>query len=183
MDSIYIKKVLEGDTQSFQFLVGKYKEEGFSVAFSIVKNQYQAEEILQESFIKAFEKLDQFKGKSSFKTWFFRIIINESLQKTRKSLPEQPLDFALEKEQEVNSILDDINLEEQRNIITDVFETLTPNESLALDLYHLKEYSIKEIEDVTDWKASKIKMLLSRGRKNFYGKLLSVFKIDKKSIL
>ncbi|OHX66039.1 RNA polymerase sigma factor [Flammeovirga pacifica] len=183
MESIYIKKVLEGDTQSFQHLVNNYKEEGFSVAFSIVKNQYLAEEVLQESFIKAFEKLDQFKEKSSFKTWFIRIVINESLQKVRKVLPEEYKDFDLDKESEVNKALEEMNLEDQRNIISDVFETLTPNESLALDLYHLKEYSIKEIEDVTDWKSSKVKMLLSRGRKNFYNKLLSVFKIDKKSIL
>jgi DNA-directed RNA polymerase specialized sigma24 family protein len=64
-----------------------------------------------------------------------------------------------------------------------VFDLLQPNESIVLELFYLKEKSIKEIVDLTSWSESKIKMLLLRGRKSFYSKLNKMLKTEIKYIL
>ena len=74
MDSVYIRNVLNGATEDFRFLIRKYKDLAFSVAVAVVKNEFDAEEVVQESFIKVFQHLKSFRGKSDFKTWFFFVL-------------------------------------------------------------------------------------------------------------
>lgn len=61
-DQLYIDKVIEGDANAFAFLVEKYKDMVFSLALKITKNREEAEEVSQDSFIKAFKALHSFKG-------------------------------------------------------------------------------------------------------------------------
>ena len=68
-DQIYIDKVLQGDTNAFAYLINKYKDMAYTVAIKIVKSHEDAEEVAQDSFLKAYEKLDSFKGNSKFSTW------------------------------------------------------------------------------------------------------------------
>ncbi len=185
MDSIYIRKVLSGDTDAFRFFVNNYKDFGFSLSYSIVKNKYIAEECVQEAFIKSFEKLKSFKQDSKFKTWFGRIVINESLKKVEAGNREF---FSVDEisDVEIQLVEDTLKLivkKEQRLYITSVFELLSPKESLVLELFYLKEYSMNEIAENTGWSMSKIKMLLLRGRKSFYAKLSEMLKTDVKEIL
>lgn len=185
MDSIYIKKVLCGDTDAFRYFVKNYKDFAFSLSYSIVKDKYLAEECIQESFIKSFEKLKSFRQDSKFKTWFGRIVINESLSKMASRKKEL---FCVDEISEgdiqcVEDTLQSIVKMEQKFYISSVFELLPPKESLVLELFHLKEYSLKEITEITGWSISKIKMLLVRGRKDFYVKLSEMLKIDVKEIL
>lgn len=61
MDNIYIRKVLSGNIDAFKYFVETYKDFAFSLSYSILKNKYLAEESVQESFIKAYDKLGTFK--------------------------------------------------------------------------------------------------------------------------
>lgn len=185
MDEVYIEKVLNGDTDAFRYFIQTYKEYAFSISFSILKDEYQAEEALQESFIKAFKSLKKFKKDSAFRTWFVRIVINESLRRAGKKVNEYfPLDGISEyAEGEVDDSLGILTKQEQKFYVSVVFEQLQPNESLALELYYLKGNSISEIKELTGWSSSKIKMLLLRGRKNFYGKLKNILKSEVKEII
>ena len=88
MDNECIHKVLNGDLEAFRELITKYKDMAYSIAISIVKDEFYAEEILQVSFIKAFEKLSTFKGDSKFSTWFYRIVVNESFKLYKKHKTE-----------------------------------------------------------------------------------------------
>lgn len=81
MTDVYIQKVLDGDTDAFRFIIKEHKDNAYSLAISILKNEFEAKEIVQTAFIKAYTKLDTFKGTSSFATWFYRIIINEAFHK------------------------------------------------------------------------------------------------------
>jgi len=83
-DDFYITKVLAGDTEAFRYFVSAYKDIAFSVAFSVVKDEFTAADAVQESFIKAFENLKSFRGDSKFSTWFIRIVINESFKTIQK---------------------------------------------------------------------------------------------------
>ncbi len=184
MDSIYIKKVQSGNIDAFKYFVETYKDFAFSLAYSILKNNYLAEESVQESFIKTYDKLDTFKYNAKFKTWFGRIVINESLRKVSKNKSNEK--FNNISEIEISDIEDAMNkllTEERRFYIEKVFENLNHEESLVLELYYLKEFSIKEICTMTNWSSSKVKMLNLRGRQNFYAKLCSILKSEIRKVI
>ncbi len=184
MDSIYIRKVLSGNIDAFRYFVEEYKDFAFSLSYSILKNNYLAEESVQESFIKTYDKLGTFKHNAKFKTWFGRIVINESLRRIRKNDDSPGAGSISDLEiSEVESAMNNLLLKERRFYIDKVFESLSVEESLVLELYYLKEFSIKEICTMTDWSSSKVKMLNLRGRQNFYAKLQAILKSDLKSVL
>lgn len=184
-ENIFISKVLDGDSSAFCYFVHTYKDFAFKLSYSILKDQYLAEESIQEAFILAFENLKSFKQDAKFKTWFSRIIINQSLQKTKRNKREfLRLTNKLEVESNhVDDAMQIISKKERTKFITETFNRLPPREALALELFYLNEYSLVEIVEVTGWSQSKIKMLLLRGRNNFHSKLKSLLHTEVKDIL
>ena len=71
-DIFYIEKIKKGQTQYFSYIVEKYQDVVFSIALKVLKNRDDAEEMAQESFIKAYKSLHTFKGKAKFSTWFIQ---------------------------------------------------------------------------------------------------------------
>jgi RNA polymerase sigma-70 factor (ECF subfamily) len=184
VDNFYIRKVLSGNIDAFAYFVETYKDFAFSLSYSILKNNYLAEETVQESFIKTFDNLNTFRQNAKFKTWFGRIVINESLRRVTRN----DTSFNVNEKPEtgisdVDHSMDNLLKEERRFYIDKVFESLSHEESLVLELYYLKEFSVKEICLMTDWSPSKVKMLNLRGRKNFYEKLRALLKVDMKKLL
>src|SRR5690554_4890402 len=83
-DIYFIEKVLSGESNYFSNLVEKYKDIVFSIAIKILKNREDAEEMAQESFIKAYKSLQTFKGNAKFSTWLYRITYNTCISELRK---------------------------------------------------------------------------------------------------
>ncbi|MCF6356429.1 MAG: RNA polymerase sigma factor [Draconibacterium sp.] len=167
IEDLIIKKVLNGDTEAFRYFVNAYKDMAFSVAVSVVKNEYPAADVVQESFVKAFENLKFFKGKSKFSTWFIRIVINESFKSVQnKKVHYTNLEIELEDIQK--DVLQDAD---RKFFVNEVLKIMSPNESLVLRLFYLNENSIKEICEMTGWDKSKVKVTLHRARKSMEGKL------------
>src|ERR1700678_1364669 len=79
-----IEKARSGDARAFSDLIGKYERKIFRLAQHITQNREDAEDVLQETFLKAYEHLDQFQGNSKFYTWIVRIAVNQALMKLRK---------------------------------------------------------------------------------------------------
>jgi RNA polymerase sigma-70 factor (ECF subfamily) len=79
-----VARTRAGDTSAFEQLVKQYERQIFRTANHITQNREDAEDITQDVFFKAFQKLDQFKGDSKFSTWLVRIAVNESLMRLRK---------------------------------------------------------------------------------------------------
>jgi RNA polymerase sigma-70 factor (ECF subfamily) len=185
MDELYIEKVLKGDQNSFRYFIKTYKRFAFGLAYTILKDKNLSEDVVQDSFIKAFKGLKTFKRNASFQTWLGKIVINESLRKASYRTRE----YATYNEisscdiEIVNDSVNSLILEEQKFFISCVFEHLSVNESIALELFYIKENSIEEITEITGWSASKIKMLLLRGRKNFYTRLKKLLKSEVKEII
>lgn len=173
MDDIYIKKVCDGDTESFRYFLSKYKDMAFTVAVSVVKDEFTAEEVVQDAFLKAFNGLKSFNGKSKFSTWFYRIVTNEAFSRLRK-LKKEVVSFVEEFEQELRdeSALLSLQEEEQVYYINEVLKKLSPNESLVLRLFYLQEENIKEVCEITGWSESKVKVTLFRARKNMHSVLV-----------
>lgn len=168
MDSVYIKKVTEGSTDDFRYFIRKYKDLAFSVAVSIVKNEFDAEEVVQEAFIKAFKGLKSFQGKSGFKTWFYRIVINEAFKRMKKTNNEivLPTGQNLPEVEDFTDTFRGMNAEEQQVLIAESLKKLPPKESLSLQLFYLEGNSIDEITNITGWSAANVKVILHRARKH-----------------
>jgi RNA polymerase sigma factor (sigma-70 family) len=185
MDEQYIQKVLEGDINSFRFLVSKYKDMSFSISISIVKNELIAEEAVQDAFVKAFQNLNYFKGKSAFSTWLYRIVVNESLRKIRKKkLAVEELDsFSENPGYSVNDTFNYLHEVEQKEIINKLMQEIPATESLLLRLFYLEENSIESICEITQLSQSNIKVTLHRARKRFLHLLEKSFKHEMRTIL
>src|SRR5260370_39213903 len=84
-DSKLVAAIKNGESQAFEFLVKRHEAKTFSVAFRITRNREDAQDVVQESFLKAFMHLDMFQEKSSFSTWLTRIAINEGLMSLRRT--------------------------------------------------------------------------------------------------
>lgn len=89
-----VAKARSGDLESFEALVQLYEKRIFHIAYKIVESLHEAEDVLQEAFLKAFENLSKFRGESSFYTWIVQIAVNAALQRVQKRLRPQtvPLD-------------------------------------------------------------------------------------------
>src|SRR2546423_7410795 len=83
-ESVLVQQAREGDTRAFGELVRRYEGKIFRLANHITQNREDAEDVLQETFLKAYEHLDQFKGDSKFYTWIVRIAVNQALMKLRR---------------------------------------------------------------------------------------------------
>ena len=83
-DVALVERVRNGDISAYDELVRKYERQLFRIAQHITQNREDAEDVMQDAFLKAYEKLDQFQGNSKFYTWLVRIAVNESLMRLRK---------------------------------------------------------------------------------------------------
>ena len=84
-DSTLVTAIKNGESQAFEFLVKRHEAKTLSVAFRITRNREDAQDVVQQSFHKAFMHLDRFQEKSAFSTWLTRIVINEGLMCLRKN--------------------------------------------------------------------------------------------------
>lgn len=168
MDSVFIRKVLDGSTDDFRFFIKKYKDLAYSVAVSVVKNEFDAEEVVQEAFIKAFRNLRSFQGKSEFKTWFYRIVINEAFKRVEKEKNEILLTTSqnLPEIEDFTDTFKGLNVDEQQILVNESLKKIPPHESLLLRLFYLEGNTIKEITNLTGWSEANVKVILHRARKH-----------------
>ena len=95
-DQHYIDKILQGETNAFAVLVDRYKNMIFTLALKMVKNREEAEEVAQDTFIKAYSSLNKFKGDSKFSTWIYRVAYNTCLDRLKKNKKED-LNISIDK--------------------------------------------------------------------------------------
>ncbi len=185
MDKLYIKRVLNGEVDAFRYFVKQYKDKAYNISVSILKNEFEAKDAVQEAFIIAFRKLSSFKAKSDFSAWFFRILVNESLKALKK---QKNVNFASVEDMDglPNEIAENGStieeLDQQIFFIEKAIERVPPKEALVITLFYLEESSINEISNLTGWSKSHIKVLLFRGRKSLYSELHKLLKSEAKQL-
>jgi RNA polymerase sigma factor (sigma-70 family) len=145
----------------------------YNTAIRIVKDSFKAEDIMQESFLTAFTKLNTLKDTKVFGAWLKRIVVNNSIAHYNKTikLNEVPLDTVLYK------VENDIGIEENnRNSakvkqIMSVMKTLKPNYSLSLSLHLIEGYDYEEICEIMDISYANCRTLISRAKESLRKKL------------
>jgi RNA polymerase sigma factor (sigma-70 family) len=183
-DSYYIGKVVSGQTNYFSFLVEKYQDIVFSIALKVLKNREDAEEMAQESFIKAYKSLHTFQGKAKFSTWLYRITYNTCISEVRKKRNYfvSTDDVQIQDEAEEMN-LDGIPEENRERYVKMAMGKLPEDEYALVLLYYFEDQSIEEISKVTGLSASNAKVKLHRARKKLYTILNDMLKDEIHTIL
>jgi RNA polymerase sigma factor (sigma-70 family) len=179
-DNDYIGRVLSGDVAAYALLVTKHKNLVFSIVLKIVSNREDAEEISQDVFLKAYQSLNTFEGKSKFSTWLYRIAYNAAISKTRKKKVEM---VAIEETVITNYSTDGIgrnmnDLEEndRQRILERALLRLPEEDNLLITLFYKNENSIDDISDITGLSVSNVKVRLHRIRKKLYEEMNGLIK-------
>lgn len=185
-DQIYIDKVLQGDSNAFAYLIDKYKNMTYTLAIKIVKNHEDAEEVAQDSFLKAYQKIDTFKGDSKFSTWLYTIVYRNAITKIRKKKVETADidDYIIKNHSDGKEFpqLEAISSEEQQKYVRLAINDLPEKDAFLITLFYLNENSIEEIEKITNLTQSNIKVKLFRARKKLHTALSFLFNEEVKSI-
>src|SRR6056297_749301 len=88
MDS-YLSKAIDGDHEALNHLLDQHKDLAFSIALKLVGNETDAEDVVQEAFIKVLSSIGRFRKESKFSTWLYRIVYNESLKRLNEKSRER----------------------------------------------------------------------------------------------
>ncbi len=176
-DQYLIDKILDGDVSSFGELVDRYQNFVFTVAIRMLKIREEAEEVAQDSFIKAFESLGSFRGEAKFSTWLYRIVYHKSLDRIKKNnrqrtyeIIEEITDDSLD---HIENGLEFMLNEERANIIKKAIAQLPEDDAAIISMYYFEEQSVKEIAVITDLTEDNIKIKLYRSRKKLFALLES----------
>lgn len=168
-DQNCINNVLKGRINDFSFLVEKYKVMVFSLAIKMLHSKEAAEEVSQDTFVKAYKNLAKFEGNSKFSTWLYKITYRNCLDVLKKNLVKYH--FADVNEVTNNqiaatdSVLQEIERRERSVIVNNCLQELPEDERTILWLFYFEELSLKEIIEVTSLSKSNVKVKLHRARK------------------
>ncbi|MDX1761707.1 MAG: RNA polymerase sigma factor [Christiangramia sp.] len=177
-DQFLIDKTLEGDTKAFGELIDRYQNYVYTIAIRILKVAEEAEEVAQDSFIKAYDSLSTFRGDSKFSTWLYRIVYHKSLDRLKKNKRHRTVEINEEITEDsldhIENGLEYLMKEERSRVIRDCIKMLPEEDSVIISLFYFEEQSVKEIAKVTDLSEDNIKIKLYRSRKKLFS-LLQVY--------
>jgi RNA polymerase sigma factor (sigma-70 family) len=166
-DREIIESVLKGNSADFVFLVDHYKNKAFSMLKRMLKNSEDAEEVLQDCFMKAFNNLKSFKFESKFSTWFYRIVYNTALTKltSRKRQTESEMvDIDELHNIESKYLADEFIKNDLSETVKKLVNELPANNAAVITLFYLEEMTCEEISDALDITVINVKVLLHRSR-------------------
>ena len=176
-----------GDAKAFSELLRRYEGKIFRLALHITQNREDAEDVLQEAFLKAYEHLNQFQGQSKFYTWIVRIAVNQALMKLRKRKSDRSvsLDETIDTGEDTVSreiAAWDENPEQQysreeiNQILSSAIDGLAPIYRAVFVLRDVDELSTEETAEALELSVPAVKSRLLRARLQLRDKLTRYFK-------
>ncbi len=186
-ESVLVAQSREGDGDAYGELVRRYQNKIFRLAQHITQNQEDAEDVLQETFLKAYEHLDQFQGNSKFYTWIVRIAVNQALMKLRrrKNDKQVSLDETIDTGEDtmVREIAawgedpeERLSREEMGEILDEAVRGLEPPYRSVFVLRDMEELSTEETAEALGLSVPAVKSRLLRARLQLREKLTRRFK-------
>ena len=168
-ESVYVEKVLSGNSSAFAYFVETYQGMAINIAYRICENMQDAEDVVQESFVKAYRNLHTFRLESKFSTWFYRIVFNTAVTHTNKKIwvVDDEIDTIAAG---LSSDLDTHNkveMNETSEIVSHILSKMPEAYGLILTLFYLEDNSVKEVAKITGLNDSNVKVMLFRARKMF----------------
>jgi RNA polymerase sigma-70 factor (ECF subfamily) len=182
-----VTRAREGDAGAFSALLRRYEGKIFRLAMNITQNREDAEDVLQEAFLKAYEHLDQFQGNSRFYTWIVRIAVNQALMKLRKRRSDRAVSLDEQIDTGEDTVVREIaawdpdpeqqySQEELHQILETAVDDLAPIYRTVFTLRDVDGLSTEETAEVLDLTVPAVKSRLLRARLQLRDKLTRFFK-------
>ena len=185
-DNEIINDIKAGNVAAYNVLVNRYKNMVFTLAYNIILNREDAEELSQDVFVKAFKSLSAFKGEAKFSTWLYRIVVNTCLNKKKLKKPviflAEP-GLLLEDSHELSYLLKQHEKSDARKFLQAAIHLLKDDERLCITMFYINELSVNEINELTGITIANVKVLLFRGRNNLYHHLKMMLKKELKDLI
>lgn len=190
-EPVLVAAAKAGDVSAFETLVSRYERKIFRLTQNITQNREDAEDTMQEAFLKAYEHLGEFQGHSRFYTWLVRIAVNQALMKLRRRRPNQvSLDEEVDTGEETmpREVEDWGPSPEERygqtelsGILSGVIAELEPPFRIVFQLRDIEELSTEETAEALGLSIPAVKSRLLRARLKLRQKLNKYFRGSEKS--
>ncbi|MEP2934921.1 MAG: sigma-70 family RNA polymerase sigma factor [Gilvibacter sp.] len=171
-DQYHIDQTLGGDANAFGELVGRYQDYVYTIVVRMIRNKEEAQEIVQDTFVKAYQSLANYRGEAKFSSWLYTIAYRKTLDRIKQQkrmVDSDTLDYCNEGDLgDVTNALDFMMMEERKAVIKKAIESLAPDVAAIITYYYYEELSVKEIVEITGLGADNIKVKLFRGRKKLF---------------
>jgi RNA polymerase sigma factor (sigma-70 family) len=186
-DSEIISRVLGGDQQLYAELVKRYQNFVFTIALRYTPVREDAEEIAQDTFVKAYKSLKDFRGDSKFSTWLYAIVNSTSITFLRKKRIEtHSLDnenvFESADSQASDTRANQVEQKSKVAMISKAINLLSPDDAKLITLFYKAEQSLEEIAQILDMETNTVKVKLHRARQRLKDKMEKYFAQEVKDI-
>ena len=181
-DLAIVHKIQDGDVDAFDALILKYRERVYSVIYNLTSNREDASDLTQETFIKAFQSINRFKGKSSFFTWLYRIALNTSLTYLRKNKLRRFFSFEkMVDEDHTEGFIENMTadsdsdkaalMSELQEKLNDAFQKLSVKHRTVITLFEIDGLSHKEIAEIVGASVGTVRSRLHYAKQFLQGEL------------
>lgn len=170
-DEALVARAQEEDERAFGELIERYETKVYSLALKMLRNPEDAEDVLQDTFLRAYRGLKSFKGHSTFSTWIYRITANSALMKLRKKqLPTVSIEDADERETPINIAdwapgpVEQLLNQETQEAMADAIEALPAEFRQVFVLRDVEGLSNADVAEILDLSVAAVKSRLHRAR-------------------
>ncbi|MCX6355940.1 MAG: sigma-70 family RNA polymerase sigma factor [Candidatus Aureabacteria bacterium] len=180
-DEVLVKRVVEGDISAFGTLVDKYKSKIYYIAYQMTGSRSDADDIAQDTFIKAYKALGNYRGEAAFYTWLYRILMNCCMDQLRKRKrieykPDDLLELDVDslertKSAQIHSPLREAEAHELRDAVTEALESLPAKHRMVLVLHELDGMAHQDIARVVGCSEGTVRSRLYYARMKMRQKL------------
>lgn len=180
-DDVLVAKAIGGNEAAYKKLVDKYERALFFHILKMVKEREQVEDLVQESFVKAFDNLNSYSTNYAFSTWLYRIATNHTIDYLRKKKLQtlsidEPVktrdgDMQMQLEDETAETDRHIIRNQRQEIVQNAIEDLPEKYRKVIEMRHMEEKSYQEIADILDLPLGTVKAHIFRARELLYKEL------------
>jgi len=159
-------------------IYNRYYKGMYNVSYRIVKDSSVAEDVMQESLLSAFTKLDTFKGEVSFGAWLKRIVVNNSIHQYRKQKKRQEVDLGnvmYRVEDNDGYVSDNGMIEQKAQKVIETMKLLKDNYRVSLTLHLIEGYDYEEISEIMNLSYANCRTMISRAKESLRQKLNTVY--------
>ncbi|QAY67906.1 RNA polymerase sigma factor SigW [Paenibacillus protaetiae] len=181
MEARLAKLALKGDQRAFAELVDLYQDKLFHMAYRMLNNRQEAEDVVQDTFLRVYKNLDKYDEGLKFSTWIYRIATNLCIDRLRKRKPSYSLDAESSEHEGLDGYSmipsdnrtpeSEVLLTETQKIVHQAIESLPPKYKTIMMLRYIQDMSLQEIGEVLDMPVTTIKTRVHRGREFLRKKL------------
>jgi len=165
-DAVLVERILAGEKQLYEIIMRRYNQRLYRIGMSVLNNDADAEDAMQNAYIKAYQHLNQFKQQSSLSTWLIRIMINECLTQKKKNqrFDNGEIEKYLQNKSSMKTPAHILMNKELNDVLENAIAHLPEKYRIIFMLREVEELSVKETGEVLELEESNVKVRLNRAK-------------------